>query len=285
MMIDLTVGARISQSSISNGSGYGSVDVFLRVNSFIATASLSASSLNTEFPLSLPAGGLSTVDTLILGLKEGSFDLHVNLNLTKPLNITDLFGGGLFDNFEYGGSLDSVFPVKLTVDSLDSQLELGFTLMVSDDDIFTQPPPVVAYELDICLLVDTLKAAVTGLTEDIVGIISNATNSIPSSGLYIDHERLTKPLVAYVNMTLGNFSADFGGMLDINCAPDGRFLKESNFSLTSTINTAFDNLNNLLQSIGITIDATVQPYFDSNEFAAGVTTELSVGFELVRHHL
>ncbi len=286
MIIDLTVGAKISQSSISNGGGYGSVDVFLRVNNFIATASLSASSLNVDFPLNLPAGGLSTVDTLILELTEGSFDLNVKLNLAKPLNITDLIGGGGFDNFEYGGSLDSLFPVQLTVDSgLVPRFELGFTLMVSDDDIFTRPPPIIAYELDICPLVNTLKAAVTGLTEDIVGIISNATNSISSTGLYIDHERLTKPLVEYVNMTLGNFSDIFVGKLDINCAADGRFLKESNFSLASTINTAFDNLNNLLQSIGITIDATVQPYFDSTEFAVGVTTELSVGFELVRHHL
>lgn len=286
MLIDLTFGARISQSSLSKDGGYGSVDLFLRVNNFIATARLSASSLNMIFPLSLPAGGLSTVETLILGLDDGSFDVNVHLNLTKPLNITDLFGGGGLVNFEYGGSLDAVFPVELTVDSsLVPQVELGFTLMITDDDIFTQPSPAIAYELDICPLVNTLKDAVAGLTEDIVGIISNATNSISPAGLYIDHKRLTKPLMEYVNMTMGNFSDIFGGKLDINCATDGRFLQKSNFSLANTINTAFDNLNILLQSIGITIVATVQPYFDSTEFAVGVNTELSVGFELVRHHL
>ena len=287
MLIDLTVGARILQSSISNGGDYGSVDVFLRVNNFIAAATLSASSLDLDFPLSLPTGGLSTVDTLVLGLENGSFNMNVYLNLTTPTNITELFEDEELSNFEFGGNLDAVFPVKLTVESDSApHLELGFTLMMTDDDIFTQPLPVISYELDICPIVDALKDAVAGLTGNILDVISNATSNILPAGSFIDHDQLLQPLMAYANMTLSNFSDVINSELDlINCAADRRFLKESNSSLAVTMNDAIANLNNLLKSFGITINATVEPYFDSTEFAVGIETELSVVFELVRRDL
>lgn len=285
LMIDLTFGAKISQSLVSNGGDYASVDVFLRVNKFITTASLSAPSLTLDFPLSLPAGGLSSVETPTLGLVDGSFNMNVNLNLTNPVNVTDLFGGGALANFAYGGGLDARFPVKFKVDSdLVPQFEVGFTLKMIGSDILTKPRIVTEYELDICPVANTLKDAVTGLTGDIVDIISNATKSISPAGVYIDHDRLTKPLIEYVNMTLSNFSDIFSGELDIvNCASDRRILQESNSSLANIIDVAFNNLNNRLESMGITINATVQPYFDSIEFAVGVKTDLSVDFKMVRH--
>lgn len=282
ILIDLTVGARISRSSISNGGGdYGSVDAYLRVNNFVATASLSASSLNLDFPLSLPAGGLSTVNALILELEDGFFRLDVSLNLTKPQNITDIFRGGEISNFEYGGSLDAAFPVKLSLDSL----ELGFTLMMNDDDIFKNPTPVVKYELNLCPIIETLKDAVTGLTDDLLDIISTEVRNIPI-GSYIDFDRLTEPLMDYIDTTLSNFSETLIGELDgINCASGGRVLQESTSSFANVIDVAIGKVNDVLKSVGITINATVKPYFDSTEFAVGVETELSVDFELVRHFL
>lgn len=282
VLVDLTAGAKISQSSISNGGDYGSVDVFLRVNNFIATAGLRASSLNLDFPLSLPTGGLSTVEALILELEDGSFNMDVYLNLTTPTNITELFEGGGLSNFEYGGSLDVVFPVKLTIEP--DSLELGFTLTMTDDDIFTQPLPVITYELDICPLVDSLKDAITGLSGNILDVISNAASNISPAGLYIDHDQLTKPLMTYVNKTLINFTDNFVDELElIDCATDRRFLQETNSSLRNIMDAAIDNLNNILNSSGITINAIVQPYFDSTNFAVGIDTEFSVVFELVRH--
>ena len=282
ILLDLTAGAKISQSSISNGGDYGSVDVFLRVNNFIATAGLSASSLNLDFPLSLPTGGLSTVEALILELEDGSFNMDVYLNLTKPTNITELFEGGELSNFEFGGSLDVVFPVKLTIEP--DSLELGFTLTMTDDDIFTQPLPVITYELDICPLVDSLKDAITGLSGNILDVISNAASNISPAGLYINHDQLTKPLMTYVNKTLSNFTDNFVDELElIDCATDRRFLQETNSSLRNIMDAAIDNINDILNSSGITINAIVLPYFDSTNFAVGIDTEFSVVFELVRH--
>lgn len=287
ILLDLTVGARISQSSISGGE-YGSVDLFLRVNNFIAVATLNASTLNLDFPLSLPTGVLSTVDALVLELEDGSFNMNVYLNLTKPTNITELFEGGDLSNFEFGGNLDVQFPVKLTVESDSApQLELGFTLMITDDDIFTQPLPAIAYELDICPFVNALKDAVAGLTETIMDIISNATsNMILPAGLSVDLDQLTQPLMVYVNMTLGEFSDVINDELNlINCATDGRFLQESNSSLADIMGVALVNLNDILKSFGITVNATIQPYFDSTEFAVGIDTDLSVVFKQVRYFL
>jgi hypothetical protein len=230
----------------------------------------------------LPTGGLSTVEALILELEDGSFNMDVYLNLTKPTNITELFEGGELSNFEFGGSLDVVFPVKLTIEP--DSLELGFTLTMTDDDIFTQPLPVITYELDICPLVDSLKDAITGLSGNILDVISNAASNTSPAGLYINHDQLTKPLMTYVNKTLSNFTDNFVDELElIDCATDRRFLQETNSSLRNIMDAAIDNINDILNSTGITINAIVQPYFDSTNFAVGIDTEFSVVFELVRY--
>lgn len=286
-MIDLTFGGKVSPSSIfNNGTGHGPVDLFLRVNKFVSTATLSASSLDLDFPLNLPSPGVSGVDALLLSLEDGSIKMNVFLHLTKPRNITDLFDGGKLTNFEYGGNLDTIFPVKLAVDSdTGSQFDLGFTLFVPDENIVSPPLPVIEYNLDICSVVDSLKDAIAGFTGIIMDVSSNSIKGILSAGPYINHHRLSTPLMEYVNMTLGNFSDIFNNEVNITCVADRRFLRETNSSLANIINAAFDNLNNFLQSIGITINANVQPYFDSTKFAVGVSTELSVDFQLVRNLL
>ncbi len=286
-MIDFTVGGRIPRSSIfNNGTGYGPVDLFLRVNNFVSAATLSASSLDLDLPLNLPSAGVSSVDALLLSLEDGSINMNVFLNLTKPRNITDLFDSGKLTNFEYGAILDTVFPVKLAVVSdTGSQFELGFTLFIPDENIVSQPLPAIEYNLDICSIGDTLKDAITGFTGGIIDVLSNSIKGISSAGPYVNHRRLSTPLMEYVTTTLGNFSDIFNDKLNITCVADRRFLQESNLSLANIIYAAFDDLNNLLQSIGITINATVQPYFDGTEFAVGVNTELSVDFQLVRHLL
>jgi hypothetical protein len=132
--------------------------------------------------------------------------------------------------------------------------------------------------------VDSLKDAITGLSGNILDVISNAASNISPAGLYIDHDQLTKPLMTYVNKTLSNFTDYFVDELElIDCATDRRFLQETNSSLRNIMDAAIDNLNNILNSSGITINAIVQPYFDSTNFDVGIDTEFSVVFELVRH--
>ncbi len=262
-----------------------SFEVFLLVNKFIATANVKASSLNMNFPLSLPGeGSLSQLVPLSLSLTNGSFNMGVHVNLDKPRNISDLFE---VTAFEYGGSLDALFPVELAAGSL----ELGVTLKMSDSDIFNSPPPIIEYELDICPIVNELKNAVTNMTGEIMDIISTAMNISAdiAPGVSIDFDQVTEPLMDYINTTLSNFSNSLVAELS-SCGTHGRFLQgggtnSTNSSLANTIRVAIENLNGRLNSAGITIDANIKPYFDSKEFAVGVDTNVSVTFEQVRNFL
>ncbi len=270
-----------------------SFEVFLLVNELIATAYVKASSLNMSFPLNLPGeGSLAKLVPLSLSLTNGSFNMEVHVNLDKPRNISDLFERAAF---EYGGSLDVLFPLELAAGSL----ELGVTLKMTDSDLFNSPPPIIEYELNICPLVNELKDAVTNITGEIMDIVSTAMNISAeiddiAPGVSIDFDQVTEPLMDYINATLSNFSNSLITELS-SCSTHGCFLQgggtnssllnRTNSSLANTIKVAINNLNGRLNSAGITIDANIKPYFDSKDFAVGVDTNVSVTFEQVRNLL
>lgn len=279
VMIDLTFGARISKSSVGNQTEFGKVDLFLQVNNFRATAFLKASSLDMAFPLSLSSspGGLSENYALTLALVNGYFNMEAHVSLDTPRNISQLSGA-----FNFMGSLDAEFPVELAANFLGNNL--GFTLKLSDSDIFDMSSPLnIAYDLDTCLIVNELKNAVTNITSTILEKLSSEINDALNIGLSIDVNQVTEPLVDYVNATLGNFSNSLGIELAGGCGPARRFLQGggTNSSLADRIKASIKNLNSSLKRAGITIVAIIEPYFDSKEFAVGVDTFLSVEFEQV----
>lgn len=239
-----------------------------------------------EFPLNLPGEeSLSPVVPLSLQLVNGSFSMDLHINLDEPRNISDLIKVGAFN---YGGSLDVLLPVELAV----GNSTLGVTLKMSDNDIFNSPSPLIEYELDICPIVNELENAVTSITGNIMDTITEATDSFTEIEIDIDFDQVMKPLMDYINTTLRNFSDSLVTELG-SCGTRRRFLQggggtnssldnNSNSSLANTIRVAINHLNSLLNSAGITVDASIKPYFDSKEFAVGVDTNVSVIFEQVR---
>lgn len=278
VMIDLTFGARISKKSVGNQTEFGKADLFLQVNNFRATAFLKASSLDMAFPLSLSLspGGLSENYALTLALVNGYFNMDAHVSLDTPRNISQLSGA-----FHFTGSLDAKFPVELAANFLGNNL--GFTLRLSDSDIFDMSSLNIAYDLDTCLIVNELKYAVANITSTILVKLSSEINDVSNNGLSIDVNQVTEPLVDYVNTTLGNFSILLGIELAGGCDPARRFLqgRGTNSSLADRIKASIKNLNSSLKLAGITIVAIIEPYFDSKEFAVGVDTFLLVEFDQV----
>ena len=80
LLIDLTIGGTINRDNITSGS-YG-VDLAIRVNSFLAEASLRTDqAITVEFPVLIAGTGLSPASELVFRLNGGIFDIDFSIEL------------------------------------------------------------------------------------------------------------------------------------------------------------------------------------------------------------
>ena len=92
------------------------------------------------------------------------------------------------------------------------------------------------------------------------------------------------PLIEYIDDTLANFTDDLIGNLNSTCdessgATNRRFLQETNSAnatLVEQVRDAIDSVNSALNNAGITIDGSVEPYFDgANSLLVSIPPSLS----------
>lgn len=80
LLIDLTIGGTINRDNIISGSY--DVDLAIRVNSFLAEASLRTDqAITVEFPVLIPGTGLSPASELVFLLNGGIFDIDFSIEL------------------------------------------------------------------------------------------------------------------------------------------------------------------------------------------------------------
>ena len=79
LLIDLTIGGTINRDNITDPYG---VDLAIRVNSFLAEASLRTDqAITVEFPVLIPGTGLSPASELVFLLNGGIFDIDFSIEL------------------------------------------------------------------------------------------------------------------------------------------------------------------------------------------------------------
>ena len=81
LLIDFTIGAVIDRDDVASES-YAGVDLVIRVNSFLAKASLRTDqAITVEFPVLIPGTGLSPASELVFLLNGGTFDIDFSIEL------------------------------------------------------------------------------------------------------------------------------------------------------------------------------------------------------------
>ena len=132
---------------------------------------------------------------------------------------------------------------------------------------------------------------VDGLEQNLLQKINETINGILNAvPIPIPVDKITDPLTTKIDNVMNDFTGKIKA--DLN-APGGcdstgtrRFLQESdNTSLADKIQTAIEDANNALAGVGITINGSATPYFDSKTFVAGVTTTLEVQIELTANSI
>lgn len=75
----------------------------------------------------------------------------------------------------------------------------GFTLIVTDSDLFSPPPPTVEFEYDVCPIIEELEDAILSFAQDISVTLQNELDSIAPSSLEINLGKITgKKFATYV---------------------------------------------------------------------------------------
>lgn len=144
LLLDLTIGASIPIDEVKNGT-FSNVGLFVEINAFSVEAFLTAPDLNLDLPVSLPDSGVAPATELIFFLEGGNFDLSFSIELMEsaPVSLGDLFSNNT--NIEINGTLDASFPVGISTNGA----EFGVTLLITDEDLLSSPPPFIDYEIDM----------------------------------------------------------------------------------------------------------------------------------------
>jgi hypothetical protein len=274
ILVDMTIAASIAPDSVDSKS-YTGVTISITVNRFEALAFIDVPPFSLNLPLSLPSADWE--DPLLeFELIDAYFRLEFNTALTNPVGLLNLFSGDQASdsvNLDYNGTLDLQLPMRVGIVGQS----IPFSLAITDSDLFNDPAPEVAYEIDTCDILTATKNLFEELKNEILAVIEAPIQAVQDT-IPISIDQVTDPLIQRVNDSLTEFTDDMITSLDADCTVrrrNVRLLADDNTSLKSKILGAVESANTALSSVGIVLTADVAPYFDSKTFAAGVNTTLT----------
>ena len=277
IFLNMTLEAAISISDIRSGNySSDSISMSLLVNRFEVGARFTGQDLALDFPMSLPTPGTGASDALLLGLTNGSFALDFSASTPSPVFIQ-----GIFDGIDYSGTIQARLPLEAQV----ADLSAGVILLVDDPDLFSpNNSAMLDYELDLCPLRASAAHLMNGLSvqinQSIQSAVSEATMGLDSS-VPINFDTITGPLNEHVNSVLSQFVNDTLDSIHGMDSCTSRRLEEGSVGnlFLDMIRDAISSANAALNSVGIHINGTIAPVFDSATFVAGLTGSLTVTFE------
>ena len=274
ILVDMTIAASIAPDSVDSKS-YTGVTISITVTGFLALAFIDVPPFSLNLPLSLPSADWE--DPLLeFELIDAYFRLEFNTALTNPVGLLNLFSGDQASdsvNLDYNGTLDLQLPMRVGIVGQS----IPFSLAITDSDLFNDPAPEVAYEIDTCDILTATKNLFEELKNEILAVIEAPIQAVQDT-IPISIDQVTDPLIQRVNDSLTEFTDDMITSLDADCTVrrrNVRLLADDNTSLKSKILGAVESANTALSSVGIVLTADVAPYFDSKTFAAGVNTTLT----------
>lgn len=129
-----------------------------------------------------------------------------------------------------------------------------------------------------------------GLQQNLNQTIQETINDILNAVPIIPVDNIITPLTTKIDNVMNDITnkikADLNALGGCDSTGTRRFLQESdNTSLADKIQAAIEDANNALAGVGITINGSAEPYFDSKTFVAGVTTTLEVQVDLTANSI
>eukprot|EP00970_Alexandrium_tamarense_P008887 scaffold1734_cov310-Alexandrium_tamarense.AAC.1 len=187
----MTIAASIAPDSVDSKS-YTGVTISITVNRFEALAFIDVPPFSLNLPLSLPSADWE--DPLLeFELIDAYFRLEFNTALTNPVGLLNLFSGDQASdsvNLDYNGTLDLQLPMRVGIVGQS----IPFSLAITDSDLFNDPAPEVAYEIDTCDILTATKNLFEELKNEILAVIEAPIQAVQDT-IPISIDQVTDPLV------------------------------------------------------------------------------------------